>query len=99
MVKQNVFFLTVVCKECAEWQRLSSLHSVVRILSTLIRVFASLFAKSEWVSGQRPDKSQLHDTPDYLWKRRVMSMLAHPVFSPRSEASSGERSPASQGIP
>jgi hypothetical protein len=29
--------------------------AVVRILSTLIRVFASLFAKSEWVSGQRPE--------------------------------------------
>jgi hypothetical protein len=27
----------------------------VRILSTLISVFASLFAKSEWVSGQRPE--------------------------------------------
>jgi hypothetical protein len=27
----------------------------VRILSTLINVFAALFAKSEWVSGQRPE--------------------------------------------
>jgi hypothetical protein len=27
----------------------------VRILSTLIRVFASLFSKSEWVSGQSPE--------------------------------------------
>jgi hypothetical protein len=27
----------------------------VRILRNLIRVFASLFAKSEWVSGQRPE--------------------------------------------
>jgi hypothetical protein len=25
------------------------------ILSILVRVFASLFAKSEWVSGQRPE--------------------------------------------
>jgi hypothetical protein len=29
----------------------------IRILSILYRVFASLFAKSEWVSGQRPEKS------------------------------------------
>jgi hypothetical protein len=28
----------------------------VRILSILLSVFASLFAKSEWVSGQRPEK-------------------------------------------
>jgi hypothetical protein len=28
----------------------------VRILSTLIRVFASLFAKREWVSGRSPEK-------------------------------------------
>jgi hypothetical protein len=27
----------------------------VRILSTLIRIFASLFAKSEWVSGRSPE--------------------------------------------
>jgi hypothetical protein len=25
------------------------------VLSTLIRIFASLFAKSEWVSGQSPE--------------------------------------------
>jgi hypothetical protein len=34
----------------------------VRILSTLIRVFASLFAKSEWVSGQRPENLKKRKT-------------------------------------
>jgi hypothetical protein len=31
----------------------------VRILSILVSVFASLFAKREWGSGQRPDKKKI----------------------------------------
>jgi hypothetical protein len=34
----------------------------IRILSTLTRVFASLFAKSEWVSGQRPENLKKRKT-------------------------------------
>jgi hypothetical protein len=47
----------------------------VRILSTLMRVFASLFAKREWVSGQRPEK--------FKKRKRVLHILYRRAFEKR----------------